>query len=172
MSMPTTKMTTAVTTAHTIRVSPIALCDEKPRGLADDANGGDQNGNDCQYYQDSTHRSAVPHGQGAKDLLNTRSHTRCPSLRPRVSNFVSGREPALAKPEAVLISEGSDKNTSSICRAYSSQSVQACTVAPGFILEASSATNGGWIRRPFSRCSSAMRFSRLPTPGVCTSTPR
>src|SRR6266705_1183704 len=114
---------------------------------ADDADGGDQNGNDCQYYQDSIHRSPVPHDQGAKDLLNTRSHTRCPSLRPRVSNFVSGREPALAKPEAVLISEGSDKNTSSICRAYSSQSVQVCTVAPGFILEASSATNGGWIRR-------------------------
>src|SRR6266545_4962206 len=89
------------------------------------------------------HGSAGPHDQGAKDFLNTRSNTRCPSLRPRVSNFVSGREPALAKSEAVLISEGSDKNTSSICRAYSSQSVQACTVAPGFILEASSATNSG-----------------------------
>src|SRR6266571_1513315 len=177
----------------------------------DDADCGDQNGNDCQYYQDSIHRSPVPHDQGAKDFLNTRSHTRCPSLRPRVSNFVSGREPALAKSEAVLISEGSDKNTSSICRAYSSQSVQAWTMAPGFIFEASSAANGAWMRRrlwwrffgqgsgkkmctpssasgaimccststascwmtrTFARSSSATRFKRLPTPGVCTSTPR
>ena len=38
-------------------------------------------------------------------------------------------------------------STSSICCAYSSQSVATCRYPPGFSRDASSVTNGGWIRR-------------------------
>ena len=58
-------------------------------------------------------------------LRNTKSHTPCPKRLPRASNLVSGRYAGVgAKSAAVFCSSsGNWFNTSSICSAYSSQSV-------------------------------------------------
>ena len=81
---------------------------------------------------------------GSVTRWKTRSHTPCPSFKPRCSNFVNGRCAGRgAKSAVVLVKSGSALNTCRMWSAYSCQSVATCREPPGFNRDASRWTNDG-----------------------------